>query len=74
MDILDRRTLSYGGHGCQPTEIILAKLDDNPYYPFVTWQRNIPELGGDGGIYWGHYFAVNEFSAAISDFHTRGKA
>ena len=70
MKVLSRRPLP-DREGCQPREVILAQID-NGYHPFVTWQRNIPERGGDGGTYWGHYFASCDFAKAMSDFYLRG--
>lgn len=58
--------------GRQPCEIILCELPGNTLTPFVTWQRNDPARGGDGGRYWGHYFADYEEAKARKDFETRG--
>ena len=61
--------------GCQPAEIILCELLGNDETPYVTWQRNAPARGGDGGRYWGHYFNQREgLGAARHDFMTRGHA
>ena len=67
MQIMDRHALP-DSSGSQPAEIILVKRDD-AYYPWVTWQRNVPERGGDGGRYWGHYF--DDESKARKDFAER---
>lgn len=70
MKILDRRELPTR-EGEQPCEIILVKRE-HAFHPFVTWQRNIPEKGGDGGKYWGHYFKADEEAKARKDFAERG--
>jgi hypothetical protein len=67
MNIIKRRPLP-DGDGLLSAEIILAKTD-NPYHPFVTWQRNVT----DGGCYWGHYFEEAKLAEAVADFETRGR-
>jgi len=57
--------------GAQPAEIVLCSLPDNSITPYVTWQRNIPEKGGDGDLYWGHY--CYDFKEAMEDFSKRIK-
>ena len=67
--VLKRKPMADGPF-TQPSEIVLCKLSHNNDHPYATWQRNIPERGGDGSTYWGHYFTTYE--AAVSDFHKRG--
>lgn len=58
--IIARRQITSGGNGLQPSEIVLCHLPGNRATPYVTWRRNIPELGGDGATYWGHYHSSIE--------------
>lgn len=68
-EVLARAQVTFAGNGAQPAEIVLCRLPGNKATPYVTWQRNIPEQGGDGATYWGHYH--NSLEAALSDYQER---
>jgi hypothetical protein len=66
MKILKRRGLP-DWPGYQPRELILCEISG--HHPYVTWKRNDPDRGGDGGRFFGHYYKTLE--EAEKDFQKR---
>lgn len=66
--VLARQQIAQGGNGLQAAEIVLCHIG-NTVTPYVTWRRNIPEQGGDGSTYWGHYH--HDLKSAQADYKKR---